>query len=38
MQALRHLLNRRLGQLHHCLLARVSFDEAVAFPPPAAAG
>ncbi|MFD9360046.1 hypothetical protein [Streptomyces sp. NPDC060031] len=22
-----------LGQLHHCLLARVPFDEAIAFPP-----
>ncbi len=33
MQALRHLFNRMLGQLHHCLLARISFDEAIAFPP-----
>ncbi|MGZ2359953.1 IS110 family transposase [Streptomyces sp. 372A] len=31
-QALRHLFNRMLGQLHHCLLARVRFDEAIAFP------
>ncbi|MFB7956948.1 transposase [Streptomyces sp. NPDC056045] len=38
MQALRHLFNRMLGRLHHCLLARAPFDEAVAFPPPAAAG
>ncbi|MFF4148350.1 transposase [Streptomyces sp. NPDC001698] len=36
MQALRHLFNRMLGQLHHCLLARVPFDEAIAFPPRAA--
>lgn len=33
MQALRHLFNRMLGQLHHCLLARTPFDEAIAFPP-----
>lgn len=32
MQALRHLFNRMLGQLHHCLLAGVPFDEAIAFP------
>ncbi|MFG2669162.1 IS110 family transposase [Streptomyces sp. NPDC048387] len=32
MQALRHLFNRMLGQLHHCLLARVLFAEAIAFP------
>lgn len=32
MQALRHLFNRMSGQLHHCLLARVPLDEAVAFP------
>lgn len=32
MQALRHLFNRMLGQLHHCLLVRVPFDEAIAFP------
>ncbi|MFC9609075.1 IS110 family transposase [Streptomyces niveus] len=32
MQALRHLFNRMLGQLHHCLLARVPFDEAIAVP------
>lgn len=31
-QALRHLFNRKPGQLHHCLLARVPFDEAIAFP------
>lgn len=38
MPALRHLFNRMLGQLHHWLLARVPFDEAVAVPPPVAAG
>lgn len=32
MQALRHLFNRMLGHLHHYLLARVPFDEAIAFP------
>ncbi|WP_443067624.1 transposase [Streptomyces sp. NBC_01268] len=32
MQALRHLFNRMLGQLHHCLQARASFDESTAFP------
>ncbi|MBX9427498.1 transposase [Streptomyces lateritius] len=32
MQALRHLFNRMLGQLHHCLLARTPFDESIAFP------
>ncbi|MFC9705219.1 hypothetical protein ACFTWD_31510 [Streptomyces sp. NPDC056943] len=32
MQALRHLFNRMLGQLHHCLLARTPFEEAIAFP------
>lgn len=31
-QALRHLFNRMLGLLHHCLQARVPFDESVAFP------
>ncbi|WP_329390120.1 hypothetical protein OG625_38260 [Streptomyces sp. NBC_01351] len=24
--------DRMLGQLHHCLLTRIPFDEAVAFP------
>lgn len=38
MQALRHLFNRMLGQLHHCLLAWVTFDEAIAFPANAATG
>ncbi|MFI6006487.1 hypothetical protein ACIA98_40070 [Streptomyces sp. NPDC051366] len=33
MQALRHLFNRMLGQFHHCLLTRIPFDEAIAFPP-----
>ncbi|MER6443114.1 hypothetical protein ABT275_43500 [Streptomyces sp. NPDC001185] len=32
MQALRPLFNRMLGQLHHCLQARVPFDESIAFP------
>ncbi|MFI2077657.1 hypothetical protein [Streptomyces triculaminicus] len=32
MQALRYLFNRVLGQLHHSLLARIPFDEAIAFP------
>jgi hypothetical protein len=32
MQALRHLLNRLLGRLHHCLQARCLFDEASALP------
>jgi transposase len=31
MQALRHLFNRMLGQLHHCLQSRSLFDEAIAF-------
>ncbi|MFF8265513.1 hypothetical protein [Streptomyces virginiae] len=31
-------IGRMLGQLHHCLLARLPFDEAVAFPPAAVAG
>lgn len=35
-QALRHLFNRMLGQLHHCLLYRCDFDEGTAFPSPAA--
>ncbi|MFI6693498.1 IS110 family transposase [Streptomyces sp. NPDC050433] len=30
-QALRHLFNRMLGQLHHCLQTRVPFDETIAF-------
>lgn len=34
MQALRHLFNRMLGQLHHCLQARIPFDETIAFPAP----
>lgn len=38
MQALRHLFNRMLGQLHHCLQARSLFDEAIAFPPSTATG
>ncbi|MFE9743003.1 hypothetical protein [Streptomyces sp. NPDC006477] len=32
MQALRHLFNRMLGQLHHSLQTRTPFDEAVAYP------
>ncbi|MFE6502288.1 IS110 family transposase [Kitasatospora sp. NPDC057738] len=32
--ALRHLFNRMLGQLHHCLTSRQTFDEAIAFAPP----
>lgn len=32
MPALRHLFNRMLGQLHHCLQTRTPFDETVAFP------
>lgn len=36
MQALRHQFNRMLGRLHHCLLACVPFDEAIASPPGAA--
>ncbi|MFD8588700.1 hypothetical protein ACFV1B_03995 [Streptomyces sp. NPDC059637] len=31
-QALRHLFNRMLGQLHHCLQTRAPFDESMAFP------
>ncbi|MFE9469365.1 IS110 family transposase [Streptomyces virginiae] len=38
MQALRHLFNRMLSQLHHCLHARSLFDEAIAFPADAATG
>ncbi len=38
MQALRHLFNRMLGQLHHCLQSRSLFDEAIAFPAEAATG
>jgi len=30
--ALRHLLNRMLGQLHHCLATRQIYDPAKAFP------
>ncbi|GAA1913778.1 hypothetical protein [Streptantibioticus ferralitis] len=30
--AQRHLFNRILGQLYHCLKARRSFDENSAFP------
>ncbi|UXY20238.1 hypothetical protein N8I84_17085 [Streptomyces cynarae] len=30
----RHLLNRFLGQLHHCLRTRQPFDEECAFAPP----
>ncbi|MEU0589832.1 IS110 family transposase [Streptomyces sp. NPDC006132] len=33
--AQRHLLNRFLGQLHHCLQTRQPFDEQRAFTPPA---
>ncbi|MFE0332407.1 IS110 family transposase [Streptomyces sp. NPDC058960] len=32
--AQRHLLNRFLGQLHHCLQTRQQFDEQRAFAPP----
>ncbi|WP_406483824.1 IS110 family transposase [Streptomyces microflavus] len=35
-QALRHLFNRMLGQLYHCLQTRVPFDEVIAFPVDAA--
>ena len=37
--ATRHLFNKLLGQLHHCLQHRQTFDEAKAFPasPPSAA-
>ncbi|WP_281157675.1 IS110 family transposase [Streptomyces sp. HYC2] len=33
--ALRNLFNRMLGQLHHCLTSHQTFDEAIAFNPPA---
>lgn len=32
--ALRHLFNRMLGQLHHCLTSRQKYDEAIAFARP----
>jgi transposase len=32
--ALRHLFNRLLGQLHHCLATRQTYNDAKAFPPP----
>ncbi|MFD7407361.1 IS110 family transposase [Streptomyces sp. NPDC059866] len=32
--ALRHLFNRMLGQLYHCLATRQRFDETIAFAPP----
>jgi hypothetical protein len=32
--ATRHLFNKLLGQLHHCLLHHQTFDEAKAFPMP----
>ncbi|WP_438290863.1 IS110 family transposase [Streptomyces sp. HUAS TT7] len=32
--AQRHLFNRLLGCLHHCLTQRVRYDETTAFPPP----
>ena len=32
--ALRHLFNRMLGQLHHCLATRQTYDPAKAFPHP----
>ena len=37
--ALRHLFNRLLGQLHHCLTTGQPYNDAKAFPPslPAAA-
>ena len=35
--ALRHLFNRCLGQLHHCLATRQPYDDVKAFPPPLAA-
>ncbi|MER5619143.1 IS110 family transposase [Streptomyces sp. NPDC002215] len=37
-RALRHLFNRMLGQLHHCLLHRCHFEEGTAFPPPVPTG
>lgn len=33
-QAQRHLFNKFLGQLHHCLKTSQHYDEHVAFPPP----
>jgi transposase len=33
-QAQRHLFNKFLGQLHHCLHTGASYDETQAFPPP----
>jgi hypothetical protein len=33
-QAQRHLFNKFLGQLHHCLHTGLRYDEHVAFPPP----
>lgn len=33
-QAQRHLFNKFLGQLHHCLQTGLIYDEHVAFPPP----
>jgi len=33
-QAQRHLFNKLLGQLHHCLHTGQLYDEHVAFPPP----
>ena len=33
-QAQRHLFNKFLGQLHHCLQTGQLYDEHVAFPPP----
>lgn len=35
-QAQRHLFNKFLGQLHHCLQLRCFYDEHQAFPPPLA--
>jgi transposase len=35
-QAQRHLFNKFLGQLHHCLQTRSLYDEHRAFPPPQA--
>ncbi|GAA3952707.1 IS110 family transposase [Actinomadura viridis] len=35
--ALRHLFNRMLGQLHHCLQTRQTYDPLKAFPPPLSA-
>ncbi len=35
--ALRHLFNRMIGCLHHCLKTRRTYDESVAFPPRLAA-